>query len=251
VNVRRHLPWLRPVVALLGAAAFVAGAVALFTIDNTAGSLFVVTVGLVLVLLAVLGDRVQLESFELLGARITVREVVQGRLQLAEAAGAREADPRSSEAHGQAVTLQKLVGLYELYRYVRRTQPVSDERTAALDRLAARMQEAGAEADFDPAEVTAWFHEGDDALRVIALNVMLARPECRDFLAVLRTVDEPRSLFEQYYGLRLASAMAPSLDDLERGLLAGAVERARRRRRFRRDAPLMGLSTALLSELRS
>jgi hypothetical protein len=81
------------------------------------------------------------------------------------------------------------------------------------------------------------------------LNVMLARAECRQLSAVLETIEEPRSLFEQYYGLRLARAMTPSLDLLERRILAGAIERARRRRRFRRDEPLMRLSDELLAEL--
>ena len=110
------------------------------------------------------------------------------------------------------------------------------------------MQAAAGEAEFDAAEVATWFHEGDDALRVIALNVMLARAECRQLSAVLGTIEEPRSLFEQYYGLRLARAMVPSLDRLERRILAGAIERARRRRRFRRDKPLMRRGDELLAE---
>lgn len=234
---------------LAGLALFIGGTVALFTIENSTGSLFVVTIGMVLALVALLGDRVQLESFDVLGANVKVREVVQGRLRLAESSDAANADPRSSLAREQASTLQKLAGLYDLYRYVRRTQPASDERTAALDELARRMQAAGSEAEFDPAEVATWFHEGDDALRVIALNVMLARAECRQLSAVLGTIEEPRSLFEQYYGLRLARAMVPSLDRLERRILAGAIERARRRWRFRRDEPLVRLSGELLAEL--
>jgi len=248
VTIRGYLPRLRPVGVLVGLATFIGGTIALFTIENSAGSLFVITVGMVLALVALLGNRVQLESFELLGANVKVREVVKGRLQLAESPDVEKADSRSSLAREQALTLQKLAGLYDLYQYVRRTQPASDERTAALDQLAHRMQAAGSEADFDAAEVATWFHEGDDGLRVIALNVMLARAECRQLSAVLETIEEPRSLFEQYYGLRLARAMTPSLDLLERRILAGAIERARRRRRFRRDEPLMRLSDELLAE---
>jgi len=36
------------------------------------------------------------------------------------------------------------------------------------------MHQAGSDADFDPAEVISCFHDGTDALRVIALNLMLA-----------------------------------------------------------------------------
>jgi hypothetical protein len=83
----------------------------------------------------------------------------------------------------------------------------------------------------------------------VALNLMLAREECRDFLAVLNAIDEPRSLFEQFYGLKLGQAMLTSLDDLERRLLADAIHRAQRKRRFRRDRPLMNLSNAILAKL--
>ena len=246
----RRLSWLRPLAALIGATAFVGGVIALFTIDNSAGSLFVIAAGMALVLVALLGGRIELESFEILGAKIKVREIVRSRLQLAEYAGAGEDDARSAVMREQALTLQKLVGLYDLYEYIRRVQPASDERTAALDELAARMQAAGRGVAFDSAEVSTWFHQGNDALRVVALNLMLARPEYRDFLAVLKTVEEPRSLFEQFYGLGLARAMLPVLDRLERRLLANALERARRRRRFRRDRPLMTVSDALLRDLR-
>jgi hypothetical protein len=76
--IRRWLSWLRPVAAALGLVAFVGGVVALFTIDNSAGSLFLITLGVVLVLVVFLGGRIQLESFEILGAKIKVREVDVG-----------------------------------------------------------------------------------------------------------------------------------------------------------------------------
>jgi hypothetical protein len=43
--------------------------------------------------------------------------------------------------------------------------------------------------------------------------------------------------------------MTPSLDALERQLAADAIKRAQRRRRFRRDAPLVALSNATLAAL--
>jgi hypothetical protein len=110
-------------------------------------------------------------------------------------------------------------------------------------------ESAGREADFDTAEVIGWFHQGTDALRVIALNLMLANEQYRDFLAVLESIDAPRSLFEQFYGLVLAEAMAPSLDSLHRDLLGDALSRARRQRRFRHDADLTRLSEHLLARL--
>jgi hypothetical protein len=233
---------------LVGLVALIGGVVALFTIENSAGSLFLITVGVVLLLVVFLGGRIQLESFEILGAKIKVREVVRSRLQLAQLADAGQPD-QEGDVREQALTLQKLVALYDLYEYVRRTQAFSSRRTAVLDKLAGRMQDAGGEAHFDRADVSTWFHEGDDALRVVALNLMLAREECRDLLAVLKTIDEPHSNFEQYYGLRLGHRMLPVLDTLERQLLADAVTRAQRARRFRNDDDLMSLSEAILAKL--
>jgi hypothetical protein len=247
--VRRGL-WLRVVAACVGAAAIVGGALALFAAENGAGGVFLLTLGLVLVLIAWLGPRVELEAFELLGAKIRVREVVARRLQLADAvAAAGPGGPDRDVLRGQAAALQRLDRLHDLYGHIRATQPAGDRRTVAMDQVAAKMQAVAREADFDPPEVSTWFHEGTDALRVVALNVMLARKECRDVLAAIEAIDEPHSLFEQYYGLRLVRAMTPSLDALERQLAADAIKRARRRRRFRRDAPLVALSNATLAAL--
>ena len=43
--------------------------------------------------------------------------------------------------------------------------------------------------------------------------------------------------------------MLPDLDPLHRRLLADAIERAGRKRRFKRDAPLMHISQNLLDRL--
>jgi hypothetical protein len=43
--------------------------------------------------------------------------------------------------------------------------------------------------------------------------------------------------------------MLPGLDPLHRRLLADAIERAERKRRFKRDAPLMHISRNLLDRL--
>jgi hypothetical protein len=240
---------LRLVAAVLGLVALTAGVVTLFTTDKSAGGLFLIALGTALVLAALLWNRIQLESFEFMGAKIKVREVVRGRLRLAESAGAAGEGRTLSGVREQAATLHRLAGLYDLYGYIRRTQPASDERTSTLDQLARRMREVGREAEFEPAEVAEWFHEGDDALRVIALNLMLARPQDADFMAVLETMDEPRSLFEQYYGVRLAEAMLPTLGRIERKLLGAALERARQRESFLRDRPLMAASDRILAEL--
>jgi hypothetical protein len=111
------------------------------------------------------------------------------------------------------------------------------------------MQAIGRQVAFNPAEVSNWFHAGNDALRVVALNLMLARSECRDFAAVLEAIDSPHSAFEQFYGLWLAEAMLPELKPFERELLVLAIRRAERRRRFRRDSNRAYISGRLLDQL--
>jgi hypothetical protein len=220
----------------------------LFSTDHDARSAFLLTLGVALVLIARLGGRVQLEGFEILGAKIRVRDVVKSRLAVA-ASGEGTGAQAGTKPYHQALALQKLGGLYGLYEHTRRMEPPGPRRTVALDQLATRMQQAGGDADFDRAEVIGWFHDGTDALRVIALNLMLADEDYRDFLAVLESVDTPHSLFEQFYGLKLAEAMLPKLYPLERRLLSDAIARARRKRRFRRDRPLMRLSNRILKRL--
>jgi len=237
------------VAVFVGLAMFVGGSVALFTTDNSAGGLFVVALGAALILVVLLGERVQLESFEILGAKVRVREVIEGRLELARLAGHSKDDHDRAKVHEQALTLQKLAGFYGLYKHIRGAERGSRQRTAALDQLAGRMQAVGRTVQFDPVEVSAWFSNGTDALRIVALNLMLAREECREFLAVLKAIDRPRSLFEQFYGLRLGQEMLPRLDQLERRLLADTIKRSRRRWRFRRDHALMELSRTILTKL--
>lgn len=139
--------------------------------------------------------------------------------------------------------------LYDLYEYVRRTETASTDRTAAFDRLVARMRNASTDFRFDRAEVASWFDEGTDPLRIIAIGVMQAREDCRYFPVVLKAVERPHSMMEQYQALKLGDEMIHDLDRLERRLLREATSRAQRRRRFKRDRPLMRLSDRILRDL--
>jgi hypothetical protein len=242
---QRHLLW---AVGALGVVAFFVGAVVLFTSDHDARSGFLLTLGLVLALIALLGGQIQLEGFEILGAKVRVREVVKNRLELATS-NERGEMPDGDKIRNQAIVLQKLVGLYGLYEHVRRVEPPGPQRTEKLDGLALSMQQAGEKAEFDPVEVIEWFHEGTDPLRVIALNLMLVNPEHRDFLTVIKAIDDPHSLFEQYYAMRVGRTMLPDLDPLQKRLLADALSRARRKRRLKRDPPLMAFSKSLLGQI--
>jgi hypothetical protein len=248
LQVRRRLQGvLHWIVGAAGIASLCAGVAVLFTTDRDARSAFLLTVGLVLVLFAVFRGRIQLEGFEIFGAKAHVRDVVKRRLELADSPARGQAlDP--AVLRRQAVVLRRLVGLHGLYEYVR-AQPPGHRRTAAFDALHKQIRDAAREAEFDPAEVIGWFHEGTDALRMIALNLMLLNSEYRGFLAVLETIDAPHSDFEQYFGLRVADSMLAELDALERSVLRDAIERALRKRRVRRDGDLALLSQLVLDRL--
>ena len=163
-------------------------------------------------------------------------------MQLAEARDAGVAEDNGDALRRQAAALHTLYGLYRLYAHIRRTQPVGFQRTHSLDEVAMRMQHVGMTTEFDPVEVASWFDEGDDGLRVVALDIMLVRNECRDLLAALGAITEPRSSFEQYYGLVLARTMAPDLSELEKQVLRDSIQHASGKRRFRRDPSLDPLS---------
>jgi hypothetical protein len=238
---RYALPSARIAAAVLGLALAVLGVVLLFSTDNGTGALFVVGLGAACLLFALYARRARVQSFGVLGAQIAVRDVVGERLEIARTPGA-----DASEARAQAHALRNYADLYE---YVRRTQPPGPKRTAALDRLAARVQRDARDMAFDPAEVATWFHDGDDPLRIVALNVMIARPDCRDFLAALKGIESSRSAFEQYYALRLASVMLDGLDRVERDALRDTVSTALQSRRVQDDPSRERRATSILTRL--
>lgn len=80
--------------------------------------------GVVLLLVSLLGQRVQLDSFGLLGTQLKVREVVAQRVRISQPA-VPDADAaerlRRQAARRQAATLETLDRLLDLYTYVQRT----------------------------------------------------------------------------------------------------------------------------------
>ncbi len=81
----------------------------------------------------------------------------------------------------------------------------------------------------------------------VAIGVMQAREDCRYFPVVLKAVEGPHSLMEQYQALKLGGQMLDDLDRFERKLFSDAIARAQRKRRFKRDAPLMRLSDRIFA----
>ena len=78
--------------------------------------------------------------------------------------------------------------------------------------------------------------------------MMQARPEWRNFDAVLAAVKDARSAFEQYHAMLLAEEMLDDLDAGQRQRL-GEVIRGERGLRFRRDGYRWSLSERILVSL--
>src|SRR6266540_4328038 len=92
--------------ALGAVIAVVGGGVALFTTANSAGSLFLIGLGILLGLFAALGPRLEIESFEVLGAKVKVREVIKSRIALAQAAEGGADDARAEAMRAQALAVR-------------------------------------------------------------------------------------------------------------------------------------------------
>ncbi len=102
---------------------------------------------------------------------------------------------------------------------------------------------------FEPADVATWFDDGTPEARITALGLMQGSARLRDFEVALDAIEDSRSAFEQYHGLRLAELMASGLTPTQRAQLSATVERARRIRRLRRDSDRNTSAERLLATL--
>jgi hypothetical protein len=105
---------MRVVAAVGGVGLLVGGTVALFADDRTAVAVLLLTVGLVLVGAAWLAPRIEVESLELLGAKVRVREVVRRTLEVADRTPPGSTGPDEAILRQRASTLRQLDRLYGL-----------------------------------------------------------------------------------------------------------------------------------------
>jgi hypothetical protein len=218
---------------LLGAGSFGTGVAAVFVTENGTGTGVLLGVGGAFLVLAVLGDR--MESFELGGAKVGLRAVVEDTYALA-AESERQGDAATARRlRAQAQDLLDAVGsVTRQYRSVRDSMAPGAQRTTAMEAVFAQGRRLAEQQRFEPAAVLRWLREGADDERVTALAMMQARRELRDFEAVLTTIEHSHSAFEQYHAMRLASNMVDDLDAPQRIRLAEIIT-AQRRSRTRFD----------------
>jgi hypothetical protein len=232
------------VLGLLGAGSFGAGVLAVFLTDNGTGTGVLVAFGGLVLVLALLGNRI--EAFEFGGTKLRLRAAAAERFALAEESDRRgdAAEAERLRAQGQAL-LEAVGPIAADYRSVRGSMRAGPERTRRMEEVVDRARRLAAEQPFDAGEVTRWLRRGSDEERITALAMMQATPRLRDFDAMLAAIEHSHSAFEQYHAMLLATHMLDGLDPSQRQRLAGVV-RAARGLRFRRDADRWQLSEEIL-----
>lgn len=237
-------PWLRLFLGVLGAGSFGAGVAAVFLTTNGTGTGVLVAFGGIVLVLALLGDRI--ESFEFSGTKLKLRAAAAEKFALAEDSENRGDSVTAARLRAEAQALLEAAGpIAAEYRTVRGSMPPGPARTMAMERVVARARKLADERTFDPAEVLGWLREGNDEERVTALAMMQAKPELRDLDAVLIAIRRSRTPFEQYHALLLADIMLDDLDGSDKQLLIEVVKGVRGRR-FRRDTDRWLLSERIL-----
>lgn len=237
-------PLLRIVALVFGAAVFGAGVAAVFVTDNGTGAAALLAIGAAAMVASALGDRVQ--SVEMGGVSLTIRDMARETYGLA-----RDAEQRGDEAsaEGLRAVAGELEALARGYRRLRGSMRSGDERTRALEHVMTEARRLAQADGLEAADVLGWFEAGTPEARITALGLMQGNPRLRDFEAALDAIDDSRSAFEQYHGLRLAESMTPELTGSERAQLKLITERALRRRSVRRDSDRLKTGERILEAL--
>jgi hypothetical protein len=221
---------IRVAAGVFGAAAFGTGVAAVFATDNGPGAATLLAIGAAFMAFAALGDRIQ--SLELGGVNLTLRDIARQTFALAEEAERRGDGDAADRLRAAGRELQSLA---DEYRRIRSGMRGGAARTDALEDVVRRTRELAKRGAFEPADVSAWFDDGTQEARITALALMQQDARLRDFGAAVDAIAASQSAFEQYHGLRLAEMMLAGLSMGQRAELEAVVDRARRSFRVRRD----------------
>ncbi|MFE4258134.1 hypothetical protein [Streptomyces sp. NPDC056883] len=242
-------PTFRTLTALLGAGSFGLGAFAVFATQNGTGSAALIVFGGVMLLLALLGSRI--ESLEFGGATLRLRAAAAERFALAEESERQGDMATASELRAEASALLNAAKpIADDYSSVRGSMRAGMPRTQAMEAVLARARRLAQEQSFERAEVVRWLSEGTDEERITALAMMQASPGLWDFEATLAVIAHSHTAFEQYHAMRLALQMIDALDAEQARTLAETVK-AQKGFRFRADSDRWLLGQEILRKVRS
>jgi hypothetical protein len=229
---------------MLGVAIFATGVVAVFTTENGPGAAALLAIGAAFAAVAALDDRI--ESLQLAGVNLTLREIARQTFARAD-----EAERRGDEAAADQlrVAASALQALAREYRRIRGSMKAGDRRTTVLEDVLNRTRALTDSGAFNANDVAEWFDHGTPEARITALALMQADPELRDFSAAVTAISRPASAFEQWHGLRLAELMYDDLTYGQRVELTDVLERVRPRLPSDHDRGRHDLAGRLLTAL--
>lgn len=239
----------------LGAAALVAGAVAVFGTNNGAGTAALLGVGLALLVIAAFGYgivKLRGGGVEVELAQVAVRSAA-AHLEVAATRAELHGDDEAAAAfRAQAEAVLELGAARGACR--QRLRAVAADNGIRVRTNSTTAGDCGSgthgrpRAHHDPAEVRELFNSGKSGNRIYAIGLMQEDARLRDFAAMIEAIRGSRSAFEQYTALRLAEKMVPDLTSDERRELRATLE-AERRRYITPDTDRWPISERILSKL--
>ena len=195
-------------------------AVAVFVTENAPEPPRCLRIGAAFLVIAVLGDRIRERGSA--AANLTIRDLARQTFALAEEAEQRGNDEEAARLRTVGTELQALA---RGYRRLRGSMRASRERTRALERVMAEARSLSQSDALEPAECVTSFDEGTADGADHRPRPDAGQRRLRDLEAVLDAIDDPRSGFERYHGLRLAEMMVSELTPTQRAQLTVVVER--------------------------
>ena len=185
--------------ALLGAGAFGAGAVAVFVTDNETGAAALLVAGTVLVVLGGFGHRLKALRYKDLAFELY--EEAHAAAQRGDVARARVLGPAADLVSGRAAQTA------DSYASLRASVPAGDERTIEMTKIFNRAVDEADGLEIDREDVLRRLWCGSEGQRIWALGVLTRRPQLATTRAVLEAIQRPDDMFDLYHALRLAYTM--------------------------------------------
>jgi hypothetical protein len=215
------------------------GVVATFVADNDVASTGLAAFGIVLLLFALLGDRISSLRVGNVEVQLLYAQLLKAKGDIAVAEGdvdtgaklREQAAEVALQASSRAAPLPRATpdaappSVASDYEALRLQQAPGPRRTAAMEELVARGRREASENRYSKADVER-LAAGDDGKRVEALAVIQARPELGSLDFVIDAIEHSRSAFEQYHALKAAEAMLNGLSEDERRRLADVCRTA-------------------------
>jgi DNA-binding transcriptional MerR regulator len=243
-------PRFRWVLVVLGVGLLVSGCIATFVTSNDVGAASLVAGGFGLAALAYLGERitrVKYGEFEADIGAVKKAETLVRAAAVAEGAGEPErADSYRAEA---LETLNQLGSVGRSYEDIRRTMPAGWERTQQMERRVAEARTLAREKGVTVEQVRELVARETEGDRLAALGAMEEVSEARDFELILRLVANPKTPFEHYHSLLVASQTVAQLDERQRKELAGIVSKQRKEHRLAKDSDRLRLIERILQRI--